>query len=103
MSFLIPCAAPLSPAFPDQKAISPSLGIGWSVSAPSLRSRPVASRRRSQHIRYATRAFNGRLVARGGARLPAPVLIARVLRLAVTQLENWAHALVASPFNSGTM
>src|SRR5262249_51162117 len=31
---------------------------------------------------------------RDGAWLPAPVLIARVLRLAVTQLENWAHALV---------
>jgi hypothetical protein len=47
--------------------------------------------------------FNGRIVARDGAWLPAPVLIARVLRLAVTQLENWTHALVASLFKSGTM
>ena len=32
--------------------------------------------------------FNGRIVARDGAWLPPPVLIARVLRLAVTQLEK---------------
>src|SRR5438270_1691838 len=38
-----------------------------------------------------------------GAWLAAPVLIARLLRLAVTQIENWTHALVASPFKSATM
>jgi len=66
--------------------------------------RPVAARRRSQH--HPPRKlvpFNGRIIACDGAWLPALVLIARVLRFAVTQLENWTHALVASPFKSATM
>jgi hypothetical protein len=40
--------------------------------------------------------FKGRVVARDGGWLPALVLITRVLRLVVTQLENWAHALGVS-------
>ena len=35
--------------------------------------------------------FNGRIVARDGAWLPAPVLIARALRLVVTQLKKFGH------------
>jgi hypothetical protein len=42
--------------------------------------------------------FNGRIVARDGALLPAPVPTAWSVALAVTQLEILTHALVASPF-----
>src|SRR6516164_7701091 len=113
VSAVFPCRslclarAGLSPAFPDQKAISPSLGrrvLGGRF-CPHLSEIPAgASRRLPQHIRLTNSCRStGASSPRDSAWLPAPVLIARVLHLVVTQLENWTHGLVASPFRSATM